>query len=104
MDARVRDEDWVGFYDDDEAEYQRTFTRWEKLLHRCKTGTLLTRYQDWRQKDNRSPASLSNRMFVSLCACFADPNQRQILRELFLDLIADDLAELLAAMQSEANQ
>lgn len=44
---------------------------------------------------------LSDRMFVSLCACFADPTKRGILRALILDLLADDLAELLAAQGGE---
>ena len=98
------DHDWLAFYDDKEEEYNRTFTKWERLLHRCKTGTLLKSYQNWKDRNKRSPSSLSNGMFVSLCACFADEKKREILKELFLDLIADDLAELLAAMQSEVEQ
>lgn len=34
--------------------------------------------------------------FLRLVACFSDPTYREILRALILDLLADDLADLLA--------
>lgn len=48
------------------------------------------------------PYPLSDSLFVSLCAAFGDPQKREILRTLILDLMADDLAALLKDVKSEA--
>lgn len=42
------------------------------------------------------PPRLAKKEFLQLVACFADPAYREILRALILDLLADDLADLLA--------
>lgn len=83
---------------DNEQEYIRTFSRWERLLHRVKSGQNLDGLDGAGSRLPREPRTLSNSLFVSLVASFADPTQRKIWRELILDLIADDLAELIAGI------
>lgn len=41
------------------------------------------------------PKPMSDLLFVALCAAFADPRKREILRALILDLLSDDLMDLL---------
>lgn len=44
----------------------------------------------------RPPRPLTKGLLLGLAAAFADPEQREILRALILDLLTDDIVELLA--------
>lgn len=49
----------------------------------------------------RPPRPLSKSLMLSLAAAFADPDQREVLRALILDLLTDDIVELLADRNPE---
>lgn len=51
-----------------------------------------------------APLPLYDGTFVSLCASFAEPSHREALRALILDLLAEDLADLLADVGTGGNQ
>jgi hypothetical protein len=42
------------------------------------------------------PPPLDRQTFLAVCACFAEPRRRAILRALILELLRDDLSDLLS--------
>lgn len=47
------------------------------------------------------PSPTTRKDFLSLCACFCDPQRREALRALIFDLLADDFIELLQYSREE---
>ena len=71
--------------------------KWTHLKFRV---PLLRRLKDRYYRPGVPPRPVSDGLFLALCASFADPTKREILRGLILDLLADDLAELLSGMDA----
>jgi len=66
--------------------------RWNLL---CRLTPKLKYLFDRRPGRRLTPFPMHDSQFIALCASFAEPTQREALRALILDLLADDLAELL---------
>ncbi len=67
--------------------------RWNLL---CRLTPKLKYLHDRRPGRRLTPFPMNDGQFVALCASFGEPTQRECLRALILDLLADDLSDLLA--------
>ena|SRR6266478_1155832 len=72
--------------------------RWKRLTE---VAPDLARFDMPGWNAGHPPSEFSKSLFVALCACFADPTKREILRDLILDVLADDLRELLTRYLTE---
>lgn len=71
---------------------------WQRLL---KVAPNLTRFEPLGSDSTNVPNPLANGLFLALCAAFADPVKRDILRALILDLLADDMADIIVGFLTE---
>lgn len=84
---------------DDKVEYIRpSWEPWYDLL--AISPELKQLHADYRRQ-KKPPDPLKDWLFLSLCAAFADPNRRSILRTLILDLIASDLMDYFVSRERD---
>lgn len=84
------DRDWSDTTPPPTPESWEPFERLKRLCPSLQKLADNPRYQ------TPPPRPLERCGFLALAACFADPTKREILRALILELLADDLADLLA--------
>lgn len=85
----------------DEVYASPALKRWRALKE---VAPDLARFENRGWNNGAPPSELSKSLYVALCACFAEPTKREILRALILDLLADDLQEILKAFLTEDSQ
>jgi len=69
----------------------RRWREWQRLIALAPQ----LKAMGWRdEEENPPPYPKTDKAFLALAACFADPSKREALRALVFDLMYDDLKEL----------